>query len=121
MSKQTLLLVGVLAVAVLLAGAVTVQAQITDPPRPVTPPECGAMAPYDLNNDGRVDWRDFDLWVRTVHEGSETCRLNGPAHGCPPWVDVNRDGIASVEDLMAMDQFMHWCVRPPRHTWVPGR
>jgi hypothetical protein len=51
-----------------------------------------------------------------VHEGEETCRLDGPASGCPDWVDVNGDGIASWLDLDEMRAFKDWCVTPPKNT-----
>jgi hypothetical protein len=120
--RRTWVLLAVVAVlAAVLVGSATAKAQNTEPitPQPITPRQCGAVTPYDLNHDGTVNGRDFDLWVRTVHEGLETCQINGPASGCPSWVDVNGDGIVSVLDLDAMHQFEMWCVRPPMNAW-PG-
>ncbi len=118
--RRSWLLLGVVAVLVaVLAGSATVQAQNTDPitPQPITPRQCGQMTPYDLNHDGTVNWKDYDLWVRTVHEGLETCKLDGPADGCPSWVDVNGDGVVSHADLDAIHYFEMWCVRPPMNAW----
>lgn len=119
--RRTILLLVVLGVVVLV-GARAVQAQSTIDPRPVMPPSCTNVAPFDHNRDGKLDWRDFEMWVLAVHEGGETCRLNGPASGCPTWVDVNGDGIVTVADVQAMDQFLNWCIVAPRHTGLrPGQ
>ena len=103
---------------VILVGAVLVvaagqPARAQESPVPIFVPSCQDTARYDLNRDGRISPDDFSLWVITVHElGGEACQLNGPAGGCPVWLDVNRDGVISHADLDAMSYFRANCVLP---------
>jgi hypothetical protein len=111
---RKMLVLGLIVLGVMAFVAATGQsARAQESPVPIVVPSCQDMARYDLNRDGRVGPDDFSLWVITVHElGGEQCRLNGPASGCPVWLDVNRDGIVSHADLDAMSFFMANCVYP---------
>jgi len=126
MGTRRLLLIAGLALAVMAIGAVTVSAQIGEPPPvvPGVPSDCVPPPALDLNHDGQVDWQDFEKWVRQVHWGGDpvypNCRRDGPASACPLWVDVNGDGMVTVADLDVMGRFMQWCSRPPRIV-RPGR
>jgi hypothetical protein len=118
--RKALLIVGVL--GALLLGVASVQAQDPPviPPQPVQPQVCSYTDPYDHNGDGQVNWQDYDMWVNAVHNGMPTCKLDGLASGCPDWVDVNRDGMVTHADLMAMDAFRAWCMRMntlPKRSW----
>ena|SRR3990172_1403623 len=111
--RMTLLLGLIVFALVAFAVATTRSASAQDPsPVPITLPSCREVSRYDHNGDGRVNGDDFGMWVWTVHESGGECRLNGPAGGCPAWVDVNRDGIVSVADLDAMQHFVLICVWP---------
>ena len=56
------------------------------------------------------------MWVYTVHETGEQCRLGGSALGCPSWVDVDGDGVITTGDLDAMARYLMQCVHARRHT-----
>lgn len=111
--KRAVLVLAALVVGVALAGGIAsiVNAQEVGPV-PFVPTWCNNVSRYDLNGDGRLTGDDFGLWVWTVHESGESCRLNGPSAGCPSWVDVNQDGLVSLDDLHAMEGYLFLCVNP---------
>ena len=113
--RRTLFLGVLLMVGIAVFAGLGQSARAQEPPVPVIVPSCQDVARYDLNRDGRVSADDFSLWVITVHElGGPACQLNGPASGCPVWLDVNRDGVISHADLDAMSLFRANCVWPSR-------
>lgn len=82
-------------------------------PAPVDLPICQKLEAVDLNGDGKLDDRDFELWILTLHERTgEECRLGGPASGCPAFMDVNGDSIITYDDLVVMEHYLLFCVNP---------
>ena len=94
-----------------LVVAATAHAQAIDPV-PGVRVSCNQPFRYDINGDSLVDRRDMEMWVRSVHESGESCKLDGPAAGCPRWVDINGDGFVSHADLTEMYMFIRWCRGP---------
>jgi hypothetical protein len=90
-------------------------------PWPIDLPICEDLEQVDINGDGKLDHLDFDLWVRTLHElTGEECRLEGPASGCPAYMDVNGDARISYDDLFMMEEFLLFCVNPIWSVIDPG-
>ena len=116
MTRSTVLLTALLAVVLLVAAVGAANAQ-DDPitPRPVNPVPCEGMSIYDLTGDQKVNWEDFEKWVRRVHWGGDACTLGSPASDCPMWLDINGDGVISHADLDALNRFYMYCAGPPRN------